>query len=234
MATVHRRRRQGGQEIIEFALVAILLIPILLGAVITGIGLVRNIQAQQVCRDLTSIYIHGGEFSTYSMQQLAQKLALGLNLQIGSNFSGNQRENTDNAGDVLITVSQIEYVGPTTAALCTSVGAANCTNHDSFVFTERVRLGNWSVTGWNGSTLGDPSTTSITDDGTISSPVTDAGAKLPGTGQTNMTNLWQGTSNGRTALVDGQVVYVVEMYVQPTGLSLGMYSTGGIYARYFF
>jgi hypothetical protein len=234
MATEHRKTRQGGQEIIEFALIAILLIPILLGAVVTGIGLVRSIQAQQVCRDLTSIYIHGGEFSTSPMQQLARKLALGLNLQTGSSFSGNQRDNTGNTGDVLITVSQIEYIGPTTAALCTSVGAGNCTNHDSFVFTERVRFGNASVAGWSGSTLGDPSTTSITADGTISRPVTDAGAKLPGTGQTNMTNLWQRTSNGRSALVDGQVVYVVEMYVQPSGLSLGMYSAGGIYARYFF
>jgi len=234
VATEQRRKRQRGQEIVEFALVAILIIPILLGAVVTGIGLVRSIQAQQVCRDLTSIYIHGGEFSTYSMQQLAQRLALGLNLQIGSSFSGNQRDNTGNTGDVLITVSQIEYVGPTTAALCTAVGAGNCTNHDSFVFTERVRFGNASVTGWNGSTLGDPSTASITNAGTISSPVTDAGAKLPGTGQTNMANLWQGTANGRTALEDGQVAYVVEVYIQPTGLSLGMFSAGGIYARYFF
>lgn len=234
MATERNRKRQRGQEIIEFALVATLLIPMLLGAVVTGIGLVRSIQAQQVCRDLTSIYIHGGDFSTYSMQQLAQKLALGLNLQIGSTYTGNNRTNTSNSGDLLVTISQIEYVGSTTSALCMSVGSGNCTNHDSFVFTERVQFGNSSVSGWGGSTLGDPSTAAITNSGSIANPITDSGAKLPGTGQTNMTNLWQVSSGGRSPLVDGQVIYIVETYVQPPGLSLGVFSVGGIYARYFF
>jgi hypothetical protein len=168
------------------------------------------------------------------MQQLAQKLSLGLNLQIGSTFSGNQTANTGNSGDMLVTVSQIEYVGPTTAALCTSVGASNCTNHDSFVFTQRIQFGNASATGWNGSTLGNPSTTAISTNGTVTSPVTDSGARLPSAGQTNMANLWQTNSNGQTPLVDSQVVYVVEIYVQPPGISLGAYTAGGIYARYFF
>lgn len=234
MATERRRTSQSGQEIIEFGLVALLLIPLLLGTVIVGIGLIRSIQAQQVSRDLASIYIHGGDFSTYSMQQLAQKLSLGLNLQIGSSFTGNSAANTSNGGDMLVTVSQIMYVGPTTAANCVFVGASNCANHDSFVFTQRLQFGNASVSGWSGSCLGDPSTTAITSNGALTAPVTDAGAKLPSAGQTNMTNLWQVSAGGQTPLVDGQVVYVMEVYVQPPNLSLGMYSAGGIYVRYFF
>ncbi len=232
--TARRRERQSGQEIIEFALTAVFLIPLLLGSMITGISLVRSIQVQQVCRDLTSIYIHGGDFSTYGMQQLAQRLARGLNLQIGASFTGNQATNTSNTGDGLITVSQIMYVGPTTGNNCIAVGASNCTNHDSFVFTQRISFGNGTLTSQKPSSLGDPSTAAISPSGMILSPVTDSGAQLPNPGQTNMTSLWQVSGNGRAPLVDGQISYVVEFYVQPPGVSLGIYSEGGVYARYFF
>ncbi len=201
---------------------------------ITGLGLVRSIQAQQACRDMTSIYIHGGDFSTYAMQQLAQRLAFGLNLQIGSGFTGKQNSNVNNGGDGIVTVSQIMYVGPTTGSNCVAVGASNCTNHDSFVFIQRISFGNGTLTSQKPSTLGDPSTTAISTAGVMLNPVTDSGAQLPNPGQTNMSNLWQVSGGGRTPLVDGQVCYVVEFYVQPPGVSLGIYSEGGIYARYFF
>ena len=61
-------------------------------------NLIRSIQANTVCRDLTDMYIHGADFSSYPMQQLAQRLAQGLNLQIGSSFSGFQNTNTSNSG----------------------------------------------------------------------------------------------------------------------------------------
>ena len=234
MVTHRRKKGQSGQEIVEFGLVAILFVPLLIGAVATGIGLIRSISAQQVCRDLTSIYIHGGDFSTYPMQQLAQRLARGLNLQVGSSFSGTQAQNINNSGDGLVTVSQIMYVGPTTSNSCIAVGSVNCRNHDSFVFTQRIRFGNSSVSGWNGSSLGDPSTTAISSVGTILNPITDSGAKLPSAGQTNMTGLWQVSGNGRAPLQDGQVVYIVELYFQPPGMDLGSFSVGGTYARYFF
>lgn len=234
IARQSRRKGQSGQEIIEFGLVAILLVPLLIGSIVTGIGLVRSIQAQQVCRDLTSIYIHGGDFSTYPMQQLAERLARGLNLQVGSSFSGNQLANTGNGGDGLVVVSQIMYVGSLTSNTCTAVGSVNCRNHDSFVFNQRVSFGNASVSGWSGSALGDPATSAVSPVGSILNPPVDAGAKLPAAGQTNMFNLWQVTGNGRSSLQDQQVVYVVEMYIQPPGMNLGSFSVGGTYARYFF
>jgi hypothetical protein len=234
MATLRRKNGQGGQEIVEFGLVAMLLVPLLIGSIVTGIGLVRSIQAQHVCRDLTSIYIHGGDFSTYPMQQLAERLSRGLNLQVGSSFTGTQVANTGNSGDGLVTVSQIMYVGSTTSNSCIAVGSVNCSNHDSFVFTQRVSFGNSSVSGWNGSSLGDPTTTAVSAIGAILDPITDTGAKLPGTGQTNMTNLWQVSGNGRAPLQDGQVVYVVELYIQAPGMNLGSFSVGGTYARYFY
>jgi Tfp pilus assembly protein PilV len=231
MATSRRRKTQSGQEMLEFALIALLFIPMLLLAVLTGWGLVRSIQANQVARDLTNIYIHGGDFSTYSMQQLAQRLAQGLNLQIGSTFTGNNTANTSNAGDGVVTVTQIMYVGPTTAPNCVAVGAGNCTNHDSFVFTQRMQFGNGSLTTLT--QLGNPTTTAISSQGIVQSPVTDSGAKLPTSGQTNMTNLWQVSGSGRAPLQDGQVIYIVEVFFRNT-VNLGAYPGDGVYAVYYF
>jgi hypothetical protein len=46
-----RRRRQRGNELIEFALVATLLLPLLFGTVVVGLNLGRSIQVTQVSRD---------------------------------------------------------------------------------------------------------------------------------------------------------------------------------------
>jgi len=231
---LRRRRRQGGQEIVEFALVALLFIPLMLGGFVTGMGLIRSIQVNHVAANLANIYIHGGDFSSYNMQLLAQRLGQGLNLQIGSSFTGNAKSNTSNSGDAVVMVSQIMYVGATTSPNCVSVGGSNCTNATKFVFTQRIKFGNGSVATSTTNTLGDPTTTAIGNNGVVTSPVTDAGAQLPAAGQSAMQSLWQNSSGGRTPLQDGQAVYVVEVYSQSPGLSIGNASVGGQYARYFF
>src|SRR5580698_7080475 len=98
-ATERRKRTQSGQEIMEFGLAAVLLVPMLIGAFVVGMNLIRSIQCNQVARDLDSMYIHGGDFSTYPLQQEAARLAQGLNLQIGSSFVGNEQANTSNGGN---------------------------------------------------------------------------------------------------------------------------------------
>ncbi len=234
MATARRKRSQSGQELIEFALIALLLASLLLGSFVTGMNLVRSIQANQSCRDLTDMYIHGADFSTYSMQQLAQRLIGGLNLQLGGSFAGNNDANTGNGGNVLVTVTQLMYVGATTDPNCVSVGANNCANHDSFVYTQRIQFGNGSLATQNPSTLGNPSTSAISGSGIIQNPLTDSGAKLPSGAQSSMQGLWQVTGNGRAPLQDGQISYVVELYAQSPDLTLGSFAGGGVYARYFF
>jgi hypothetical protein len=228
MATRRRKRGQGGQELIEFALTAILLIGLLLNSFITGMDLIRSIQVNQACRDLANMYIHGADFSTYSMQQLAQRLAHGLGLEIGSSFTGNNAANTGNGGNVLVTLSRVMYVGSTTDPNCAAVGASNCTNANSYVFTQRIQFGNGSLAGSKPSTLGNPSTSAISSSGIVQNPITDAGAKLPGAAQTSFSGLWQ------VALTDGQTCYVAEFYAQSPELVLGSFSAGGVYARYLF
>jgi len=218
----------------EFALVALLLVPTFLGSFIVGMNLIRSIQTNQVCRDLTDMYIHGADFSTYAMQTLAQRLAQGLNLQIGGSFAGNSNTNTNNTGNGLVTVTQIMYVGATTDPNCVAVGAGNCTNTNSFVFTQQIVFGNGTLANANTQTLGTPVGATLTNSGIVQNPVTDSHAKLPASAQTAMQGLWQTTSNGQMPLTDGQVAYAVETYFQSPDLSVGALSGNGVYARYFF
>lgn len=234
MPSQRRKRRQSGQELIEFSLIALLLASLLIGSFVTGMNLVRSIEANSTCRDLDDMYIHGEDFSTYPMQQLAQKLAGGLNLQIGASFAGNNAANTGNGGNVLVTVTQIMWVGSTTSPNCVSVGTSNCTNQNSFVYTQRIQFGNGTLASQSPSTLGNPSTTAISSAGVIQNPVTDSGAKLPSAAQAAMQALWQTTNNGQTPLQDGQITYVMEVYAQSPDLSIGSFAGGGVYARYFF
>jgi hypothetical protein len=235
-STERRKKRQSGQEILEFALMAIFLVPMLLGTFVVGTSIIKNLQANQVVRDLDNIYIHGGDFSTYPMQQLAQRLGQGLNLQFPAFGNGvnNTQSNTATNGDGLIWVSQVMYIGTTTDPNCVTVGAANCTNHDSFVFTQRIVFGNSSLNSTNPSALGDPTGATLTNAGIVQNYVTDSTARLGGTGQTTMSSLWQTNLNGQTPLTDGQVVYVVEGYFQTPYLSLGSFTSKGAYARSFF
>jgi hypothetical protein len=235
MATERRKKTQSGQEIFEFALIVLLLVPAFLGAFIVGMNLIRSIQCNQMCRDLTDMYIHGADFSTYSMQTMAQRLAQGLNLQIGPSFAGNSSSNTSNGGNGLVTVTQIMYVGTTTEPNCLAVGAGNCANANSFVFTQQIVFGSGNLVSSSTQSLGTPTGATLTNAGIVQNPVTDPHAQLPSAAQTAMQSLWQTTSAaGQQPLDDGQVAYVVETYFQSPDLGVSALSGNGVYARYFF
>jgi hypothetical protein len=209
-----------------------------LGAFVVGMNLIRSIQANQVCRDLDSMFIHGGDFSTYAMQQEAQRLAQGLNLQIGPSFSGNTQSNTGNAGNGIVTVTQIMYIGSTISTSCVAVGADNCTNHDSFVYTQQIQFGNGALANASTVTVGTCPSAVMNTSGIVQSYITDSRAALAGAAQSNMKSLWQSSSlvtgGTSTALTDQQVVYIVEGYFQSPDLSVGALAGNGVYARYFF
>jgi hypothetical protein len=228
-----RKARQGGHEILEFALVAILFIPMLLGTFVTGMNTVRAIQANHIARDLADMYIHGADFSTYNMQVVADRLATGLALEIGGSFNGNQADNIGNGGRGIVWVSQVMRVGTTTEPQCQSVGAADCTNHDSFVFNQQIRFGNGALISERPSSLGTPSAARSAA-GRVQDPVGDPGARLASPEQAAITALWQTYANGRTPLGDGQAMYVVEVYFQSPDLNMGGYPGRGVYARWFF
>ncbi|MEQ1886417.1 MAG: hypothetical protein ABL967_15240 [Bryobacteraceae bacterium] len=234
--TSSRKRTQGGQEIIEFGLSLFLLVPLLLGMFVVGMGMIRSIQVHHVVRDINNIYIHGGDFSSYNYQQLAQRLATGLNLQMPAFGSGvtNSNSNTGSSGDGLIWVTQLLRVGSTSDPQCQGVGAANCTNANKYVFLQRIKFGNSTLTSKRNSFVADPTSTIISNTGSISNPVTDSRAALNTAGQAAVTALFADTSSGQTALGDGQVLYVVEGFFQTPSFNLNPYTVSGIYARYIF
>lgn len=225
------------------------MVPIFLGSFVVGMNLIRSIQCNQVCRDLDDMYIHGADFSTYPIQQEAQRLAQGLNLQISGfvgdqgGTSGHEQANTTNTGNGLVTVTQIMWVGGTTSASCTSVAPQACTNQDSFVYVQQIQFGNGSLANSNTVTVGQcPSSIMNTsgevvnsdNNGVLNNNIVNASAALPGSAQTAMQGLWQSGPSGTTPLTDQQVVYIVETYFQSPDLSVGSLAGNGVYARYFF
>ena len=241
-STRRRRARQGGQEIMEFGMVAIFFVPLILGTFVTGMGLIKSLQANLVVRDLGNMYIHGGDFSSYSMQQLAQRLGVGLNLQIPTFGSGvtNQQTNTGTNGDGTIWVTQVMYIGANTDPICVATIAAGhaCTNQNSFVYTQQVVFGSSTVASAHPNTLGNAATNGVTfgagGAGLVLNTAWDSTAKLPGSAQTTMASLFKVSTNGQAPLVDGQVVYAVEGYFQTPSLTLGSFTSNGVYARSFF
>jgi hypothetical protein len=226
---------------VEFGLISLFLIPLLLGSFITGMNLVRSIQVNQMSRDITDMYIHGQDFSLWASQNLAKRLAQGLSLGIGTDPGAPTWNNTAtaNAGNGIVMLSKIMWVGGTAEAQCSYVSPSPCTNHNSFVLLERIQfgLGTLVPTKISSSVGALQAGISMQPNGTVNNPVTDANAALSSTGQTNMSNLFQSTNatTGQAVLADGQIVYVGEVYFQSPDLStVSSLSGNGVYARYFF
>jgi hypothetical protein len=236
-----RRTRESGQEILEFALIALFFAPLILGTFVVGMGLIKSLQANLVIRDLGNIYIHGGDFSSYPMQQLAQRLGVGLNLQIPTFGSAtNMQTNTGTSGDGMIWVTQVMYVGANTDPICVATIAAGhaCANQNSFVYTQQMLFGNSTVASAHPNSLANAATNGVTfgagGGGIVLNYAWDSTAKLPGAAQTAMANLFAVSTNGRAPLIDGQAVYVVEGFFQTPSFSLGSVTSQGVYARSFF
>src|SRR5665213_2696871 len=105
-----RRRRQRGNEMIEFALVLALLGPLFLWMFVNSMNLLRMIQTNAICRDVGILYIQGMDFSTYQAQRVAQTLAQGYDLEIGSSFTGSNSTNDANSGNGWVVLSEVMYV----------------------------------------------------------------------------------------------------------------------------
>jgi hypothetical protein len=210
---------------IEFALLASLLVPLLLWTFIAGMNLIRVIQSEQICREIGSLYLGGVDFSTYAAESLVVNLAKGYGLNVGAGFAGNvtnMYDNDTNGGNGYVVVSQIMYVGSNT---CTSLPSGTaCTNEGQYVFLQRIDFGNKLLT-INGATatsaLGAP-TASQTAYGLVENYLTDSGAVAANFG--NLLN---------SALQDGQVIYVVETWFASPDLSFAAPPGGGMYARIF-
>jgi hypothetical protein len=229
------RKRQRGTQIMEFGLVAILFVPMMMGSFVTGMNIIRSIQANHITRDMANIYIHGGDFSDRAMQTLAKKLATGLDLQVGTG-SGNTADNLDNGGRGVLWVSKLMWVGSTAQPSCQAALPAACTNANKFVFLEHIRFGKGALEAERDASVGHPGAARDAFGRITVDVVKTANAALPEPYQTKFYNLWQvsNPTTSNTALADGQIIYVVEGYFKSPDLSLGAFQGNGVYARWFF
>jgi hypothetical protein len=148
-----RNRRRSGSTIVEFALVAPLLLLLLIGSFSIGLSLSRMLQAGQVCRNANVLVVRGFDLSTSQNQTLVVRTAQGL----GMNLTGTQNPDPNGKGVVILT--KVIKVGP--LACATGVpnyngNTSTCPNYDKYVIASRIVIGNG--TKWQ-SKCGNPSST---------------------------------------------------------------------------
>jgi hypothetical protein len=196
-----RRRRQRGTEVIEFALVASFLLPLLFGTVVVGLNLTRSIQVTQVSRDAGHMYSRSVDFSDAGNKSLIERLAQGLNIRV-------------TGGTGVVILSTITFIGD---PQCTAAGLSGsaCTNRNYPVFTNRIVIGNASA---RASAFGSPNPELIGSDGDVANYMTNASARANG-------------FNAVLALQPGDTAYVSEVFVPSTDFGLPGYETTGVYCR---
>jgi Flp pilus assembly protein TadG len=214
--------RRGGATV-EFALVLLVLVPLLLGTGVVGVNLIRTLQTVQLARDAGHMFARGVDFSQPGNQTILMQIGQSVGLAAGS------------SGSAVVTFSALTYVD---LAACTSVGAVSngkptsaCTNYGDWVFTQFMVIGNASlrrdgigsplVSGPTGVTVN--ATTGLIS---VTQYVTKAGA-VATFGSINPYSVVGGTAQG---LPSGQFLYIAEAGVR--GFSMTPFVTNGMTYSY--
>jgi Flp pilus assembly protein TadG len=213
-----------GGATVEFALILLVLVPLLLGTGVVGVNMIRTLQTVQLARDAGHMYARGVNFSQPGNQTILMQLGQSVGLQAGS------------AGSAVVTFSSLTYVD---TAACASVGAVNsngvptsaCTNFHDWVFTQWMVIGNAAlrrdgigsplVSGPTGVTVN-----STTGQITPAQYVTRAGAVAT----FSSINPYADVNGTVTGLPSGQFLYVAEAGVQ--GFSMAPFVTNGMTYSY--
>lgn len=244
-----QRRRasdpRSGNILWEFVAVVFVITPLVAGTFVTGLNLVRSIQANHIARDINDMYIKGADFSNITLQQVAKRLSTGLKLDVGAATTGTNRDNSNNGGNGIVWVTKLQWIGATNQPICQAALPASCTNANKFVILEKVRFGNKMLdSGTSGANPNGSHTTaagypsvSLDPNGRVTvNEVTSATAQVPEPYQTNLFQIWQTTHTSpagkalNTALKDGQILYMTEVFFWSQGSMPGK----GVYARWFF
>jgi hypothetical protein len=140
-----------------YALGAIFLVPLGIGVLLVNNSASRNDHANQVSRDVASMYSQGMDFSNAANQNIALNVADGL----GMNLRG---------GNGVLILSKIRVVHESD---CVTLGtAANCANKGYAVVTQRFVIGNKTL---RPSSFGTP--TAIDSTGNVHNWATDPSAR---------------------------------------------------------
>ena len=202
--TRKRRRRSGGNALVEFGLCATFLIPLYLWMVIMGLDLKRVMQTNQVSRDAGHMYARWVDFSKPGNQDLLVRLASGLGL-------------TRTGGKGVVILSKMMKIG-TQQCADGGVSLAQCANLNQTVFVQRIVIGNKLLAA---SKYGTPSDSILNADGTIDAVdyLKNASAISANFGTT-------------LALSDGEVAYLSEAWFEsPVQDFPTLNNRGPVYAR---
>ncbi len=127
MLTPMKSRSQARTTAVPlYALGAIFLVPLGIGVLLVNNSASRNDHANQVSRDVASMYSQGVDFSNTANQNIALNVAEGL----GMNIRG---------GKGVLILSKIRVVHESD---CLTLGSANCGNKGYAVVTQRFVIGN--------------------------------------------------------------------------------------------
>ena len=211
-----RSTSEKGASIIEFAFITFTLVPLLIGAGVVGVNLVRTLQTEQLARDAGHMFARGADFSASGNQEILTNIGSSLNLSA-----------TAGSGNAVVILSELTYVDNN---VCATGGAVDshgnptgCTNLGKWVFTKRLTIGNSSI---RTSAIGTPSGVTLASNGSIAASqyVTVAGAVA----QFSSINPYSNVSGTVTGLPSGQVLYMAE--ASGTGYSLAPYGVRSTYA----
>jgi len=200
-----RKKREQGNSVLEFALVAIPTVMLMLGVVVLGINLGRSVEVAQVARDGGAMFVRGLDFSQSGNQQVLVRIAGPLNLQI-------------TGGDGLASMSKITFIPDPSCGKPTDASYPDCTAGKS-VLMQRIVFGNTTLPGTHYVTAG-----SVTFDsqGNVANYAADPNAVI-----SNFATALQ--------LKPLEISYVTEAYFQTPDVNMqGFLSNTGIYSQAFF
>jgi hypothetical protein len=121
-----RSKQSRGQLVPLYALGAIFFVPLAIGVLLVNNSANRNDHANQVSRDVASMYAQGLDFSNPANQDIALKVAEGLGMDI-------------RGGKGVLLLSKIRVVH---SSDCAGGGAGHCGNEGFAVITQRYIIGN--------------------------------------------------------------------------------------------
>jgi hypothetical protein len=172
MKKVQIRKGERGSFMMEFALVAPILVLMLGGTIEFGMALNRSITASEVIRNANVLVVRGIDLSQSQNQQLLIRTAAGL----GMNVAGSWNPNPNGTG--VIFLSKVLRVGPLECALGIDSWDGNqnsCPNYGKYVIASRINIGN--STRWH-SPLGNPGTTQNSDGSLLDSDLATSSADI--------------------------------------------------------
>jgi Flp pilus assembly protein TadG len=167
-----RRPKQGGNTIVEFALVMVFLVPMFAGSFTIGMALAKDIQVSNVARDAVVLMVRsvtdpesGLDLSQAQNQRIIVRAATGLGM------NSDAQMDPSSTGNGVVILSKVVMVGPAECSLGVvpaptspfTWSAGNCPNYGSYTFAYRVVIGNG--TRWS-SAIGKPGGT-VQPNGTI-------------------------------------------------------------------